>query len=95
MHANNKKGIKNSKTVSLPEKGFAGKSVQLKKWRNKKLVTKRLKLGRLESTEEFKAKKIPNKKKSAVKEASVNLISLVRLEENKKQAEEEAPELPF
>ena len=34
-----------------------------------------------------KAKKIPNKKKSAVKEANVNLISLVRLEENKKQAE--------
>jgi serine protease Do len=36
-----------------------GKSVELKIWRNKKLVTKRLTLGRLESSEEFKAKKIP------------------------------------
>ena len=36
-----------------------GKSVQLKIWRNKKLITKRLVLGRLESSEEFKAKKPP------------------------------------
>ena len=36
-----------------------GKSVQLKIWRNKKLITKRLILGRLESSEEFKAKKSP------------------------------------
>jgi serine protease Do len=36
-----------------------GKSVQLKIWRNKKLITKRLTLGRLESSEEFKAKKTP------------------------------------
>ena len=34
-----------------------GKSVQLKIWRNKKLITKRLTLGRLESSEEFKEKK--------------------------------------
>ena len=36
-----------------------GKSVQLKIWRNKKLTTKRLTLGRLESSKEFKAKKDP------------------------------------
>ena len=36
-----------------------GKSVQLKIWRNKKLITKRLTLGRLESSEEFKEKKSP------------------------------------
>ena len=36
-----------------------GKSVQLKIWRNKKLITKRLILGRLESSEEFEAKKLP------------------------------------
>ena len=35
-----------------------GKSVQLKIWRNKKLITKKLILGRLESSEEFKEKKI-------------------------------------
>ena len=34
-----------------------GKSVQLKIWRNKKLISKRLILGRLESSEEFKEKK--------------------------------------
>ena len=34
-----------------------GKSVQLKIWRNKKLITKRLTLGRLESSDEFKEKK--------------------------------------
>ena len=36
-----------------------GKNVQLKIWRNKKLITKRLTLGRLESSEEFKEKKSP------------------------------------
>ena len=34
-----------------------GKSVQLKIWRNKKSITKKLTLGRLESSEEFKEKK--------------------------------------
>jgi serine protease Do len=34
-----------------------GKSVTLKVWRNKKLISKRLILGRLESSEEFKEKK--------------------------------------
>tara|TARA_B100001121_G_scaffold59778_1_gene52646 strand:+ start:274 stop:1677 length:1404 start_codon:yes stop_codon:yes gene_type:complete len=34
-----------------------GKSVELKIWRNKKLISKRLILGRLESSEEFKEKK--------------------------------------
>ena len=35
----------------------------------------------------YEQKKIPNKKKRVVKEASVNLISLIRLEENKRKAE--------
>ncbi len=39
-----------------------GKSVNLKIWRNKKLISKNLKLGRLESSEEFKAKKSKTKK---------------------------------
>ena len=34
-----------------------GKSVELKIWRNKKLISKRLTLGRLESSEEFRDKK--------------------------------------
>ncbi|MFL2889793.1 MAG: Do family serine endopeptidase [Pelagibacteraceae bacterium] len=42
-----------------------GKSVQLKIWRNKKLISKRLILGRLESSDEFKTKQqaTPEKKK--------------------------------
>ena len=34
-----------------------GKSVEIEIWRNKKLISKRLILGRLESSEEFKDKK--------------------------------------
>ena len=41
-----------------------GKNVQLKIWRNKKLITKRLTLGRLESSEEFKSKKKEKPKKT-------------------------------
>ena len=41
-----------------------GKSVEIKIWRNKKLITKRLTLGRLESSEEFKEKKLSKTKKN-------------------------------
>ena len=41
-----------------------GKSVELKIWRNKKLISKRLILGRLESSEEFKEKKTKVVKKA-------------------------------
>ena len=40
-----------------------GKSVELKIWRNKKLITKRLILGRLETSEEFKETKPKKVKK--------------------------------
>ena len=40
-----------------------GKNVELKVWRNKKSITKRLTLGRLESSEEFKEKKTKTVKK--------------------------------
>ena len=40
-----------------------GKSVELKVWRNKKSISKRLTLGRLESSEEFKEKKTKTVKK--------------------------------
>ena len=43
-----------------------GKNVQLKIWRNKKLITKRLTLGRLESSQEFKAKSPKIKKTKEV-----------------------------
>ena len=43
-----------------------GKNVQLKIWRNKKLITKKLILGRLESSQEFKAKSPKIKKTKEV-----------------------------
>ena len=39
-----------------------GKNVEIQIWRNKKLLSKKLKLGRLESSEEFKEKKSKQKK---------------------------------
>ena len=39
-----------------------GKNVKIQIWINKKLITKNLKLGRLESSEEFKEKKSKQKK---------------------------------
>ena len=49
-----------------------GKSVQLKIWRNKKLITKRLTLGRLESSEEFKEKK----SKTAPKDKEIDVLKI-------------------
>ena len=43
-----------------------GKSVELKIWRNKKLITKRLTLGRLESSKEFKEKNNSTEKNKEV-----------------------------
>tara|TARA_B100000963_G_C22611701_1_gene665200 strand:+ start:45 stop:1451 length:1407 start_codon:yes stop_codon:yes gene_type:complete len=43
-----------------------GKSVKLEIWRDKKLIIKNLKLGRLESSEEFKEKKTKQKKNEEI-----------------------------
>ena len=68
-----------------------GKSVQLKIWRNKKSITKKLTLGRLESSEEFKEKKIKTVKKKekvikslkiSVREVNDNDISSRNLNKN-------------
>jgi serine protease Do len=68
-----------------------GKSVQLKIWRNKKSITKKLTLGRLESSEEFKEKKIKTVKKKekvikslkiSVREVNDNDISSSNLNKN-------------
>ncbi len=71
-----------------------GKSVQLKIWRNKKLITKRLTLGRLESSKEFKEKKIkePNKEieieslKITVRNINNQDITTRKLDKNTKGA---------
>jgi len=56
-----------------------GKSVQLKIWRNKKLITKKLTLGRLESSEEFKEKKTKKVKK---KEEDIKSLKITVREVN-------------
>jgi len=71
-----------------------GKNVQLKIWRNKKLISKRLILGRLESSEEFKAKKstVPNKEieveslKITVRDVTNQDINTRKLNKNTKGA---------
>jgi serine protease Do len=52
-----------------------GKSVELKIWRNKKSITKKLTLGRLESSEEFKEKKtkIVEKKEEVIKSLKISV----------------------
>jgi serine protease Do len=52
-----------------------GKKVQLKIWRNKKLITKKLTLGRLESSEEFKEKKtkIIKKKEEIIESLKISV----------------------
>ena len=51
-----------------------GKSVQVKIWRNKKLITKRLILGRLESSQEFKAKKSKTKQTQETEIKSLKIL---------------------
>ena len=50
-----------------------GKNVQLKIWRNKKLISKNLKLGRLESSEEFREKKPKTKKSEEIEIESLKI----------------------
>ena len=57
-----------------------GKSVELKIWRNKKLISKRLILGRLESSEEFKERK----SKVVKKEEEVESLKITVREINDK-----------
>jgi serine protease Do len=58
-----------------------GKSVQLKIWRNKKSITKKLTLGRLESSEEFKEKETKTVKK---KEENIKSLKISVREVNDK-----------
>ena len=59
-----------------------GKSVNLKIWRNKKLLNKRLTLGRLESSTEFKEKKAELPKKT--KELDIDTLKLTVRDLNSK-----------
>jgi serine protease Do len=51
-----------------------GKIVELEIWRNKRLVTKKLTLGRLESSEDYKAEN--KKSKPGIKEKDIEIVTL-------------------
>ena len=53
-----------------------GKKVDLKVWRNKKEITKKIKLGRLETSEDFKEKKEEKKEKIEITEIKSLKVSV-------------------
>jgi len=53
-----------------------GKSVELEIWRNKKIITKKLKLGRLESSEDFKSETKTSKPKIKKKDTEVESLKI-------------------
>ena len=53
-----------------------GKSVELEIWRNKKIITKKLKLGRLESSEDFKSETKISKPKIKKKDTEVESLKI-------------------
>jgi serine protease Do len=61
------------KLVSRTE---VGKSVELEIWRNKKILTKKLKLGRLESSEDFKAETKTSKPKPKTKDTEIRSLKI-------------------
>ena len=59
-----------------------GKNIKLKIWRNKRLITKNLKLGRLESSDEFKEKKAKPKKTEEIEIETLKITVRVLNEED-------------
>ena len=53
-----------------------GKIVELEIWRNKKLITKKLTLGRLESSEDFKAENQTTKPETKIKETEIETLKI-------------------
>ena len=53
-----------------------GKTVELEIWRNKKIIIKKLKLGRLESSEDFKAETKPLKPKTKTKDTEIDTLKI-------------------
>ena len=53
-----------------------GKNVELEIWRNKKLITKKLTLGRLESSDDFKAENKKNKPETKTKDTEIETLKI-------------------
>ena len=55
-----------------------GKTVEVKVWRNGKEISKKIKLGRLETSEDFKAKKTIETKDTAIESLKINVRPVVQ-----------------
>ena len=60
----------------LVSRAEVGKTVNLEIWRNKKVLTKKLKLGRLESSEDFKAETKTSKPKPKIKDVEIQSLKI-------------------
>jgi len=60
----------------LVSRAEVGKTVNLEIWRNKKVLTKKLKLGRLESSEDFKAETKTSKPKPKTKDTEIESLKI-------------------
>ena len=64
-----------------------GKTVKVKVWRNKKLISKKITLGRLETSEDFKIEKVEDKKEEVleIKSLKISVRTLTKRDiENRK-----------
>jgi len=65
-----------------------GKTVKLEIWRNKKLVTKKLTLGRLESSDDFKSENKKTKDKNKTKDTEIETLKITVRDITKKDIQE-------
>jgi len=65
-----------------------GKTVELEIWRNKKLITKKLTLGRLESSDEFKAEEKKNKPEIKEKDTEIETLKITVRDINTKDIQD-------
>ena len=71
------KKIETMRTLpKLVSRTDVGKSVKLEIWRDKKIIIKKLKLGRLESSEDFKAETKTSKPKTKTKDTEIETLKI-------------------
>ena len=71
------KKIETMRTLpKLVSRTDVGKSVKLERWRDKKIIIKKLKLGRLESSEDFKAETKTSKPKTKKKDTEIETLKI-------------------
>ena len=88
-------GVKIVEMKELPKivaQTEVGKTVEVKVWRNKKQITKKIKLGRLETSSDFKEKEIKEKPKKETEITEIKKLKIIaRLLTDKDIAERKLP----